>query len=470
MLEEMHRSRDDFIALAGHELRTPLTVIQGYAEHLLEDPAATPEQRQQLEIVVRRARSMSDLIDDLFDLAKLDAPLSSVAFAPVPLDEVVLESVVAHRPMAEQHEVTFVRNTEPVHVLGDRGRLRRMCDNVLDNAVKFSPPGGEITVTLRRDDDSAVLEVADQGIGIPPDEVPRVFERLYRATNAIDGRFPGTGLGLSITLATAEAHGGTVTAYSEPGGGAVFTIRLPGHEPVRRVDRPLTRETPPRDTSAGWHALTRVRQRGSCLRLGPARAGRPDRAPAADPHPGAAHRAARRHQHRRRRPRLRPVHPGHPQPVGRARHGALAGHRSARLRGRRGLRGRDVGHRRGAARAALVDRGPGARRGGAHQGARRAVVPDPDPGRSVARRDGRVHPAGPGLPARARRDDGPDRRHRVARRQRDRLPASASSRCDPSRPRRSRARSGCTSAGSAYDGGWCCSGRSGPAHPSPASW
>jgi len=231
MLEEMHRSRDDFIALAGHELRTPLTVIQGYAEHLLEDPAATPEQRQQLEIVVRRARSMSDLIDDLFDLAKLDVPLSSVAFAPVRLDEVVVESVGAHQPMAEQREITFVTSTEPVHVVGDRGRLRRMCDNVLDNAVKFSLPTGEIAVTLRREGDSAVLEVADQGIGIPPEEAPRVFERLYRATNATDGRYPGTGLGLSITLATAEAHGGTVSARGEPGGGAVVTISLPAHEP-----------------------------------------------------------------------------------------------------------------------------------------------------------------------------------------------------------------------------------------------
>ncbi len=100
MLEEMHRSRDDFIALAGHELRTPLTVIQGYAEHLLDDPSMGPEQRTQLEIVVRRATSMSDLIDDLFDLAKLDAPLATIAFAPVPLDQIIKESVHALEPMA----------------------------------------------------------------------------------------------------------------------------------------------------------------------------------------------------------------------------------------------------------------------------------------------------------------------------------------------------------------------------------
>src|SRR6478735_160652 len=114
MLEEMHRSRDDFIALAGHELRTPLTVVQGYAEHLLDDPSTSTEQRTQLEIVVRRARSMSDLIDDLFDLAKLDLPLSSVALAPVPLDEVALEAVVVHEQMAVQRAITIVWSIQPV--------------------------------------------------------------------------------------------------------------------------------------------------------------------------------------------------------------------------------------------------------------------------------------------------------------------------------------------------------------------
>jgi signal transduction histidine kinase len=230
MLEEMHRSRDDFVALAGHELRTPLTVIQGYAEHLLDDPATTPEQAQQLEIVVRRARSMSDLIDDLFDLATLGAPLSAIAFAPVDLHEVVEESLQAHEPSARQRNLTLRTTLEPVQVVGDRARLRRMCDTVLDNAVTYSPAGGEITVILAREDRDAVLVVADQGAGIPQDDLPHVFERLYRGSNAVNSRIPGTGLGLSIVLATAEALGGAATATNGDGGGAVFTIRLPARE------------------------------------------------------------------------------------------------------------------------------------------------------------------------------------------------------------------------------------------------
>ena len=230
MLEEMHRSRDDFVALAGHELRTPLTLIQGYAEHLLEDGSMGPEQRSQLDIVVRRARSMSDLIDDLFDLAKLDAPLTSIAFAPVRMDELVEKVVAAHQPSARQRRISLDVSALPAAVTGDRGRLRRMCDNLVDNAVNFSPDGTRVSVTVGTEGDHMVLRVADQGIGIPPEELSRVFERLYRASNAVDGRYPGTGLGLSITLAIATAHGGTAAADSAPGGGTVFTIRLPLRE------------------------------------------------------------------------------------------------------------------------------------------------------------------------------------------------------------------------------------------------
>ena len=230
MLEEMHRSRDDFIALAGHELRTPLTLIQGYAEHLLEDPSIGPEQRSQLDIVVRRARSMSDLIDDLFDLAKLDVPLTSVAFQLVRLDELVDETVTAHVSAAQQRGITLDVSASPTVVTGDHARLRRMCENLIDNAVKFSREGGRVKVTLDAELSEAVLRVVDHGVGIPPDEVPRVFERLYRASNAVDLRYPGTGLGLSIALATATAHGGTALAENGPDGGAVFTIRLPLRE------------------------------------------------------------------------------------------------------------------------------------------------------------------------------------------------------------------------------------------------
>lgn len=226
-LEEMHRTRDDFIALAGHELRTPLTLIQGYTESMLEDESVTPEQRAQLEIVVRRARSMSDLIDDLFDLARLDAPLLSVALVPVRLDELARESVTDHQEMARQRGILMEVTTVPTEVTGDAPGLRRMVDAVIDNAVKFSPAGGRIVVRLEPDGDETVFRVTDEGIGIPPEELDRVLDRLYRATNAVDERYPGTGLGLSLAQATAASHGGTTTVENAVGGGAVVTIRLP---------------------------------------------------------------------------------------------------------------------------------------------------------------------------------------------------------------------------------------------------
>jgi signal transduction histidine kinase len=114
-----------------------------------------------------------------------------------------------------------------VVVLGEHKRLRRMVDQVIDNALRYSPSTGEVSVSVGRDDGDAVVTVVDQGIGIPPEEMPRVFDRLFRGSNALEGRYPGTGLGLSSALAIAEGHGGAVAAGAGPTAGAVLTIRLP---------------------------------------------------------------------------------------------------------------------------------------------------------------------------------------------------------------------------------------------------
>jgi signal transduction histidine kinase len=228
-LEEVQRARDDFIALAGHELRTPLTVIQGYAEYLLDDSAITDEQRHQLAIVVRRAGLMSDLIDDLFALAKLDSQVEPVQFDPVRVDELVRRSVATQEAVAGPSGIVMDVSAEPVNVLGEHLRLSRMVDNVLDNAVRYSPSGGRVTVSVARDGGDVVIRVADHGIGIPASELPHVFERLFRGSNAVNDRNPGTGLGLSSARAIAEGHGGTVTAEPGSPSGTVLTIRLPAH-------------------------------------------------------------------------------------------------------------------------------------------------------------------------------------------------------------------------------------------------
>ena len=230
MLEELQRSRDDFIALAGHELRTPLTVIQGYVEHVLDDPSISEEQRRHLEIVVRRAGLMSDLIDDLFDLAKLDSQVDPIEFEPVRLDDVTGESVETHETAAHESGLVLRLSSEPVVVLGEHKRLRRMVDHVIDNALRYSPSGGEVTVSVGRVDGNAVVTVVDHGIGIPPDELPRVFDRLFRGSNALEGKLSGTGLGLSSAQAIAEGHSGTVAAGPGEADGTVLTIRLPAHE------------------------------------------------------------------------------------------------------------------------------------------------------------------------------------------------------------------------------------------------
>jgi signal transduction histidine kinase len=122
-------------------------------------------------------------------------------------------------------------------VAGEDGRLRRMFGNLLSNAVKYSPEGGNVSVHLTSEGDDAVLTVSDSGIGIPDDELDRVFDRLFRASNAVDGQFPGTGLGLAITRAIVEAHGGGVVADHAVTGGARFSVRLPLAKPAEETAR-----------------------------------------------------------------------------------------------------------------------------------------------------------------------------------------------------------------------------------------
>ena len=321
MLEEMHRSRDDFIALAGHELRTPLTVIQGYAEHLLDDPTMGPEQIAQLEIVVRRARSMSDLIDDLFDLAKLDAPLTPIAFASVrarPGRRGGGARPRAARASARHH----LRDR---HRAGARGRRPRPAAA----HVRQRP-------RQRREVQPSAGEVDCQ----------RPARRGHRRPG---GRRPGhrhpgrrAGPRLRAALPRHQRHRRPLPGHRPgalhragdrrgPRGHRDGGQRGPTAAPCSRSGCPLQRPTA-RRLAEPWDSLhatadrvagmlrhvagSEARVYGSVL-LGPAGQ---TAAPAAGPHPGAADRPARRHQPDRRRAGLRALHLGHPEPGRRARH------------------------------------------------------------------------------------------------------------------------------------------------------
>lgn len=226
-LEDLTKARDEFLAVTGHELKTPLTVIRGYAEILEADPGLDERQRVQAETILRRTRQLSELVGNLFDMARLESGMVELDLRPVGLDEVVLEVVEAHRPLAEEAGLTLRTDVVPCRVVLDPLRFRQVLDNLLSNAVKYSRPGGEVRVRVACDAVQAVLSVADQGIGIPPDELDKVFDRMYRATSAKDEGVPGTGLGLAVTRSLVEAHGGRIEAMPNPEGGTVLEVTLP---------------------------------------------------------------------------------------------------------------------------------------------------------------------------------------------------------------------------------------------------
>ena len=230
----LDRLKDEFVASVSHELRTPLTSIRGYLELIRDGDAGavTSEQAQFLGIVDRNAERLLHLVGDLLFVAQVDAGSLNLEHADVDLSELARESVQSARPAAESKGVHLAVDADsPAPLRGDRARLAQLLDNLVSNAVKFTPAGGEVTVRVAQSTDRVVAEVSDTGIGIPPDEQDRLFQRFFRTRAAHEAAIQGTGLGLVIVKAIAEAHGGTVSATSALGEGTTFRVDLPAAEP-----------------------------------------------------------------------------------------------------------------------------------------------------------------------------------------------------------------------------------------------
>jgi two-component system, OmpR family, sensor kinase len=252
-----------FVADASHELRTPLTSIRGFAELYRQGAAREPEQiAGLLKRVEDEAARMGLLVEDLLLLARLDQE-RPLQLAPVPLRVVATDAVAAGRAVAPDRDVALevAPDAGPLVVLGDEARLRQVVDNLVSNALTHTPAGTPVTVRLRAEEGTAVLEVADQGPGLPPEHAERVFERFYRvdkartrraARDAERGPVPeggpahsGTGLGLAIVAALVAAQDGTVEVDSVPAGGATFRVRLPLALPDTSQPEPSVDEAEP---------------------------------------------------------------------------------------------------------------------------------------------------------------------------------------------------------------------------------
>jgi two-component system, OmpR family, phosphate regulon sensor histidine kinase PhoR len=226
---QAERVKDEFLATISHELRTPLTSIQGYTDLLTEDAdLSAGVRRNAVSVIQRNAERLRRLVDDVQFIAQARAETLSMRSGPVQLDRVVAECVEWAGPRAGELGLQLTVHTDPIELAdGDSGRLVQAVDHLVANALAYTERGGRVAVRLTRDGDSAVIEVADTGVGLDEADRARLFERFFRASSAVDAAVPGVGLGLSIVQAIVDLHGGRVTVASAPGQGATFTVLLP---------------------------------------------------------------------------------------------------------------------------------------------------------------------------------------------------------------------------------------------------
>ncbi|GGN49736.1 PAS domain S-box-containing protein [Actinoplanes campanulatus] len=229
LARQLTRSQNDFLDLVGHELRTPLTSITANATMLAEEATGLDdEQRQMLAVVARNTTVLQHIVDTLLDLAALDSGHHELHRAAIDLVTVVTEAVAAYRPRAVGTGVRLYADLpERLRADGDAVRLRQLVDDLLSNALKFSPAGGDVQVTLRAVDHLAELCIADNGIGTPEPERDEVFNRFYRAGNVRHQGIPGFGLGLARARTIVRLHGGEISLRQRRPTGTVVCVRLP---------------------------------------------------------------------------------------------------------------------------------------------------------------------------------------------------------------------------------------------------
>lgn len=235
-LRKLERVRRDFVANVSHEFKTPLTAIQGFAETLLAGALDDPQNRLRfLEIILEHSRRLARLTDDLLKLSKMDADRLELEIRRLSVSQFVESCIeTTQRPAAEKNLRISVNLQQAIpDIAADRRRLAEVLQNLLDNAMQYTPSGGQIMVSASADSDEVTFTVSDTGIGIPQADQPRIFERFYRVDVARSREVGGTGLGLSIAKHLVEAHGGRIWVESEVGQGSQFHFTVPLFDPER---------------------------------------------------------------------------------------------------------------------------------------------------------------------------------------------------------------------------------------------
>ena len=248
-LTALDELKNEAMAIVSHELRTPLTSITGFAELLKEtlDPVSALDQVDFLDAIIRNARQLLRLSDDLLALNHLEAGTVPLDVAPVDVAEVLRHAAQAIEPLADAQDVKLAMTVvDGPPLVGDGERLGQLVDNLLTNAIKFTPAGGRIDLRGQAlpEDRGWQIEIEDNGMGIPTDEQDQLFSRFFRASNARDSGVEGRGLGLSIVKAIVELHGGDVEVDSTVGQGTTVRILLTGASVAERPENPAAVSRP----------------------------------------------------------------------------------------------------------------------------------------------------------------------------------------------------------------------------------
>jgi len=227
-LEDAVQSSKRFVADASHELRTPLTVLRGELESLAQDVQLKAHTRESLGSLLEEVDRLAEVVESLLALSKLDAGEASAERVRFDLAELVTTTAGQMSLLAEDKSIRVecdaARN---VIVEGDRSRMKQVVVNLLDNAIKYTPIGGNVLLRIAREGDHAILEVVDNGVGIPADALPHMFKRFFRVDDSRSREQGGAGLGLSIVKSICAAQGAEVDVTSRPGGGSCFRVRQP---------------------------------------------------------------------------------------------------------------------------------------------------------------------------------------------------------------------------------------------------
>jgi signal transduction histidine kinase/DNA-binding response OmpR family regulator len=226
-LKKLDRIKTDFVNTVSHDLRSPLTAILGYVELIERVGVITPQQKEYIQRVQGSVQNITSLVNDLLNLGRIEAGFDTRK-ENVAIDQLIRYTLDGSRKRMTDKDLKLVQDlpSKPLSILANPIQMRQMLENLLDNAIKYTPDAGTITVRIIEAQNQAILQVSDTGIGIPPVDLPYIFDKFYRASN-VSGEVPGTGLGLSIVRSVVENHGGRIWVDSSPGMGTTFTAVFP---------------------------------------------------------------------------------------------------------------------------------------------------------------------------------------------------------------------------------------------------